>query len=135
MSELPTDSAMMNAAQAAAEWYAMKDGVVKHDSSAEGACLELAGVSYGGSTNALMSPAYESANEMVTSWKNSNGHFQSMIDSTIDNIGVGVAQSPSGRYWAVQFFGDYSSGSSWQSSALSSKMTPGEYLNQALNEK
>lgn len=132
VSELPTDSAMMNAAQAAAEWYAMKDGVVKHDSSAEGACLELAGVSYGGSTNALMSPAYESANEMVTSWKNSNGHFQSMIDSTIDNIGVGVAKSPSGHYWAVQFFGDYNSGSTWRSSALSSKMTPAEYLNQAL---
>lgn len=135
VAELPTDSAMMNAAQAAAEWYAMKDGMLEHNGGAEAACLELAGVSYSGSTNLLYSPDYSSANVMVNAWKNSNGHFQSMIDSEADNIGVGVAQSPSGRYWAVQFFGDYSSGSSWQSSALSSKMTPGEYLNQALNEK
>ena len=133
VAELPTDSAMMNAAQAAAEWYAMKDGMLEHNDGAEWACLELAGVSYSGSTNLLYSPDYSSANVMVNAWKNSNGHFQSMIDSEADNIGVGVAQSPSGRYWAVQFFGDYSSGSSWQSSALSSKMTPGECLNQALH--
>lgn len=132
VSELPTDSAVMNAAQAAAEWYAMRDGLVEHDGSAEGACMELAGVIYGGSVNLLRSPTQVSANEMVTSWKNSNGHFQSMIDSTADNIGVGVAKSPSGRYWAVQFFGDCDSGSTWRSSALSSKMTPTEYLNQAL---
>ena len=110
----------------------MRDGLVEHDGSAEGACMELAGVIYGGSVNLLRSPTQVSANEMVTSWKNSNGHFQSMIDSTADNIGVGVAKSPSGRYWAVQFFGDCDSGSTWRSSALSSKMTPTEYLNQAL---
>lgn len=132
VAELPTDSAVMNAAQAAAEWYAMRDGLVEHDGSAEGACMELAGVIYGGSVNLLRSPTQVSANEMVTSWRNSNGHFQSMIDSTADNIGVGVAKSPSGRYWAVQFFGDCDSGSTWRSSALSSKMTPTEYLNQAL---
>ena len=132
VSELPTDSAMMNAAQAAAEWYAMKDGVVKHDAAAEGACLELAGVNYSGSTNLLKTHARDSAFGMVAMWRNSSGHFQSMIDSTADTIGVGVAKTASGSYWAVQFFGDYGSGSYWKSTALSSKMTPAEYLNQAL---
>lgn len=140
VSELPTDSAMMNAAQAAAEWYAMRASQTKHDRGAESACVEKAGANYGVMTNLVKlgndygsDDAQKRANRAVTSWKNSSVHFQSMIDVTADNIGVGIAQDSNGNYWGVQFFGDYDSGSLWQSSALSSKMTPDEYLNQALN--
>lgn len=140
VSELPTDSAMMDAAQAAAEWYAMRASQTKHDRGAESACVEKAGANYGVMTNLVKlgndygsDDAQKRANRAVTSWKNSSVHFQSMIDVTADNIGVGIAQDSNGNYWGVQFFGDYDSGSLWQSSALSSKMTPDEYLNQALN--
>ena len=135
VSELPTDSAMMNAAQAAAEWY-VKKPVEGHSDAYEICATQMSGVSYGFMANKEVLSGYSSSDDIagvsVNAWVKSPGHFATMIDDTADNLGVGVARS-GGSWVCVQFFGDYNSGDIWQSSALSSKMTIGEYLWQAFN--
>lgn len=135
VSELPTDSAMMNAAQAAAEWY-VKKPVEGHSDAYEICATQMSGVSYGFMANKEALSGYNSSDDIarvsVNAWVKSSGHFATMIDNTADNLGVGVARS-GGSWVCVQFFGDYNSGDIWQSSALSSKMTIGEYLWQAFN--
>ena len=111
VSELPTDSAVMNAAQAAAEYYAMSgDGWNGHNSQVERDCRKKAGMTYGSMTNLTGSTSSNRstvAKESVTNWVNSDVHFQAMIDATADNIGVGVAIDANGYFWCVQVFGDY----------------------------
>ena len=135
VSELPTDSAMMNAAQAAAEWY-VKKPVEGHSDAYEICATQMSGVSYGFMANKEALSGHNSSDDIarvsVNAWVKSSGHFATMIDNTADNLGVGVARS-GGSWVCVQFFGDYNSGDIWQSSALSSKMTIGEYLWQAFN--
>ena len=113
VSELPTDSAVMNAAQAAAEYYAMSgDGWNGHNSQVERDCRKKAGMTYGSMTNLTGSTSSNRstvAKESVTNWVNSDVHFQAMIDATADNIGVGVAIDANGYFWCVQVFGDYES--------------------------
>ena len=117
VSELPTDSAVMNAAQAAAEYYAMSgDGWNGHNRKIEYECSQNAGMTYGFMTNLTGSTSSNRstvAKESVTNWVNSDGHFQAMIDATADNIGVGVAVDANGYYWCVQMFGDYNSGTGY----------------------
>ena len=112
VAELPTDSAVMNAAQAAAEYYAMSgDGWKGHNLKIEIQCSKDAGMTYGFLSNVTgISSNRNVASRAVTNWKNSSGHFQSMVDASNDNIGVGVAVDENGYWWCVQFFGDYSSG-------------------------
>lgn len=113
VAELPTDSAVMNAAQAAAEYYAMSgDGWNGHNSQVERDCRKKAGMTYGSMTNLTGSTSSNRstvAKESVTNWVNSDVHFQAMIDATADNIGVGVAIDANGYFWCVQVFGDYES--------------------------
>ena len=117
LSELPTDSAVMNAAQAAAEYYAMSgDGWNGHNRKIEYDCSINAGMTYGFMTNLtgfMRSDRTLVAQEAVSNWVNSSGHFRAMIDETADNIGVGVAKDASGYYWCVQMFGDYNSGTGY----------------------
>ena len=113
VSELPTDSAVMNAAQAAAEYYAMSgDGWNGHNDQIERDCRKKAGMSYGSMTNLtgfMRNDRTLVAQEAVSNWVNSTGHFQAMVDATADNIGIGVAKDAKGYYWCVQIFGDYES--------------------------
>jgi uncharacterized protein YkwD len=41
----------------------------------------------------------------MKSWKNSPGHRKNMLDPDVTEIGVGVARSKEGKYYAVQDFG------------------------------
>lgn len=110
LSELPTDSAVMNAAQAIAEYYAMSgDGWNGHNDTIEWTCMRDAGLAYGAMTNLTgISGSENVASRAITNWKNSKGHFESMTLTDSDNIGVGVAKD-AGGYWCVQLFGDYES--------------------------
>ena len=110
LSELPTDSAVMNAAQAIAEYYAMSgDGWNGHNDTIEWTCMRDAGLAYGAMTNLTgISGSENVASRAITNWKNSKGHFESMTLTDSDNIGVGVAKDVGG-YWCVQLFGDYES--------------------------
>ena len=114
VAELPTDDAMMKAAQAAAEYYASVGFWIGHDLKKEALCAKEFGRTYGFLSNLTYfgkGYTYEKsvADVAVSNWKNSNGHFQTMIDGSADNIGVGVATDSSGNYWCIQFFGDISS--------------------------
>ena len=111
LSELPTDSAVMNAAQAIAKYYAMSgDGWNGHNDTIEWTCMRDAGLAYGAMTNLTgISSSKNVASRAITNWKNSKGHFESMTLTTSDNIGVGVAKDSSGYYWCIQLFGDYES--------------------------
>ena len=111
VSELPTDSAVMNAAQAAAEYYAMSgDGWNGHNSEIENQCCEDAGVVYPEATSGVManltgiSSSRAVASRAITNWKNSKGHFETMILPDYMNFGIGVAVDAQGYYWCVQFF-------------------------------
>lgn len=54
--------------------------------------------SRGFTTNAL-------ASKFVQGWKHSPGHRKNMLDPDVTETGVGVAQSETGSYYAVQMFG------------------------------
>lgn len=43
--------------------------------------------------------------ELVNGWSNSPGHRKNMLDAAVTETGVGIAQDPNGRYFAVQMFG------------------------------
>ena len=107
VSELSIDSAMMNAAQAAAEYYAMSgDGWNGHNVEMEDKCEEWSGATRWSLTNLTgISSSNNVASRAITNWKNSSGHFQSMIDSWNNVLGVGVAKDANGYYWCVQAFG------------------------------
>lgn len=107
VSELSVDSAMMNAAQAAAEYYAMSgDGWNGHNLNMEDQCEKWAGATRWSLTNLTgFFGNYNVASRAITNWKNSSGHFQSMIDSWNNVLGVGVAKDANGYYWCVQAFG------------------------------
>ncbi|HEX6318114.1 MAG TPA: CAP domain-containing protein [Burkholderiales bacterium] len=45
------------------------------------------------------------AREMVEGWKQSPEHREAMVDPAVSQVGVGIAQSASGRYYGVQMFG------------------------------
>lgn len=107
VSELSVDSAMMNAAQAAAEYYAMSgDGWNGHNLNMEDQCEKWAGATRWSLTNLTgISSGINVASRAITNWKNSSGHFQSMIDSWNNVLGVGVAKDANGYYWCVQAFG------------------------------
>ncbi len=47
----------------------------------------------------------ELARRFVTGWEDSPGHRRNMLDPDATEIGVGLAQSTGGRYYAVQLFG------------------------------
>lgn len=113
VAELPTDDALMRAAQAAAEEYLSTGSYVNgHDMKMESEMRMANGVTYGGGSN-LLSGGYlggesQYAQHAVDSWVNSSGHFKTMVDSDLDNIGVGVVKN--GSTWVcIQFFGDKSS--------------------------
>ena len=115
VAELPTDSAMMNAAQAAADYYANgTDGIFRGHSDMEAQCVKYAGITYGFMPNLarIHRTSVSGAGlsyDTVELWKNSQGHFNTMVDVYNDNIGVGVAKDSNGYYWCVQFFGGYNS--------------------------
>ena len=86
--ELPVNEALMNAAQACSNrrytW---------HHSPEESKAAVDAGYPYGfGDNLTVFTGTADAAQRAVNNWINSPGHFQTMIDSRCDCIGVGVTQ-------------------------------------------
>ncbi len=88
VSELPVSEALMTAAQACSDrrytW---------HHAAEEGQAAADAGYPYGfGDNLTVFTGTDDAAQRAVNNWINSPGHFETMIDSRCDCIGVGVTQ-------------------------------------------
>ena len=88
VSELPVSEALMTAAQACSDrrytW---------HHAAEEGQAAADAGYPYGfGDNLTVFTGTDDAAQRAVDNWINSPGHFETMIDSRCDCIGVGVTQ-------------------------------------------
>ena len=88
VSELPVSEALMTAAQACSDrrytW---------HHAAEEGQAAADAGYPYGfGDNFTVFTGTDDAARRAVDNWINSPGHFETMIDSRCDCIGVGVTQ-------------------------------------------
>ena len=88
VSELPVNEALMTAAQACSDrrytW---------HHAAEEGQAAADAGYPYGfGDNLTVFTGTDDAARRAVDNWINSPGHFETMIDSRCDCIGVGVTQ-------------------------------------------
>ena len=88
VSELPVSEALMNAAQACSNrrytW---------HHAPEEGQAAAEAGYPYGfGDNLTVFTGTVDAAQCAVDNWINSPGHFETMINSRCDCIGVGVTQ-------------------------------------------
>ncbi len=86
--ELPVNEALMNAAQACSNrrytW---------HHAPEEGQAAADAGYPYGfGDNLTVFTGTADAAQRAVDNWINSPGHFETMIDTRCDCIGVGVTQ-------------------------------------------
>lgn len=111
VAELPTDDALMRAAQAAAEEYAKTGAFYNdHDSKMEAQMCESAGVTCGVGSNltGVYGVGTQAAESAVENWVNSAGHYRTMVASRFGGIGVGVAER-NGVKVCVQFFGNYNS--------------------------
>lgn len=112
VAELPTDDALMRAAQAAAEEYVTRlSSWSGHDTKMEAEMLRAAGISYGCGANIAreICSSDQVPQSAIDSWVESSGHYQTMIASRFDNIGVGVAKASNGVWVCVQFFGNLDS--------------------------
>lgn len=65
-------------------------------------CVVLENIAYQ-ETNMVLA-AEDLARIFMDGWENSPGHRKNMLDADVTQIGVGVAQAESGRYYAVQLF-------------------------------
>ena len=88
VSELPVSEALMNAAQACSDrrytW---------HHALEESQAAVDAGYPYGfGDNLTVFTGTADAAQHAVDNWINSPGHFETMIDSRCDCIGVGMTQ-------------------------------------------
>ena len=88
VSELPVSEALMNAAQACSDrrytW---------HHALEESQAAVDAGYPYGfGDNLTVFTGTADAAQRAVDNWINSPGHFETMIDSRCDCIGVGMTQ-------------------------------------------
>lgn len=85
---LTIDHRLMDAAQERAETMQ-----TYHDTRAECEAVIAQGYPYGfGANITAFTSKVDVAQQAVTNWVNSSGHFQTMIDPACDTIGVGVAQ-------------------------------------------
>lgn len=109
VAELPTDDALMRAAQAAAEEYARTGAYSSHDMKMEAEMRRAAGITYGGGSNLTagnLGSAEYVAENAINNWVNSPDHFTTMTRANRDNFGVGVAKLNNNGGWVcVQFFG------------------------------
>lgn len=109
VAELPTDDALMRAAQAAAEEYVTRlSSWSGHDTKMEAEKRRSEGITYGGGANIAREFGNDDqiAQSAIESWLNSSGHYKAMLYASTDNIGVGVAKASNGVWVCVQFFGD-----------------------------
>jgi hypothetical protein len=67
-------------------------------------CMVAENIGYQFRSDGFRSAA-ELANGFIDGWKRSRGHRENMLDREPVEIGVGVARSDSGHYYAVQLFG------------------------------
>jgi len=94
VSELPVNDSLMNAAQTiSSRLYSW------HHTQEECKTVAACGYPYGFGTNlAVLTGTNNIAQRAVTSWINSPGHFQTMIDPDGDCLGVGVTTSQGMTY-------------------------------------
>ena len=86
--ELPVNDALMNAAQ-----ICSNRRYTWHHAPEEGQAAVDAGYSYGfGDNLTVFTGTGNAAQRAINNWINSPGHFETMIDSRCDCIGVGVTQ-------------------------------------------
>ena len=88
VSELPVNEALMNAAQACSN-----QRYTWHNAPEESKAAADAGYPYGfGDNLTVFTGTADAAQHAVDNWINSPGHFETMIDSRCDCIGVGMTQ-------------------------------------------
>ena len=88
VSELPVNEALMNAAQACSN-----QRYTWHHAPEEGQAAAEAGYPYSfGDNLTVFTGTADAAQHAVDNWINSPGHFETMIDSRCDCIGVGMTQ-------------------------------------------
>ena len=88
VSELPVNEALMNAAQACSN-----QRYTWHHAPEESKAAVDAGYPYGfGDNLTVFTGTADAAQHAVDNWINSPGHFETMIDSRCDCIGVGMTQ-------------------------------------------
>ena len=88
VSELPVNEALMNAAQACSN-----QRYTWHHAPEESKAAADAGYPYGfGDNLTVFTGTADAAQHAVDNWINSPGHFETMIDSRCDCIGVGMTQ-------------------------------------------
>ena len=88
VSELPVNEALMNAAQACSN-----QRYTWHHAPEESKAAADAGYPYGfGDNLTVFTGTADAAQRAVDNWINSPGHFETMIDSRCDCIGVGMTQ-------------------------------------------
>lgn len=69
--------------------------------------LGVYGISYG-STGENIAAGYQTPQKVVEGWKNSEGHYKNMINSSYKKLGVGLSKEETGgyKYYWVQLFTD-----------------------------
>ena len=88
ISELPVNEALMNAAQVCSN-----QRYTWHHAPEEGQAAAEAGYPYSfGDNLTVFTGTADAAQHAVDNWINSPGHFETMIDSRCDCIGVGMTQ-------------------------------------------
>ena len=101
--ELTVNTALMDAAQHCASLR-----VTYHQNKVECEAVVAAGYPHGFGSNITAFanvPASEIAGRAVENWRNSPGHFQTMVDPDCDTIGVGISNDE-GRTICFLFVGD-----------------------------
>lgn len=103
MPELTVNAALMDAAQHCASLR-----VAYHQNKVECEAVAASGYPHGFGSNITAFanvPASETAERAVENWRNSPGHFQTMINPDCDTIGVGISTDEGGTICFL-FVGD-----------------------------
>lgn len=101
--ELTVNAALMDAAQHCASLR-----VAYHQNKVECEAVAVSGYPHGFGSNITAFtnvPASETAERAVENWRNSPGHFQTMVDPDCDTIGVGISTDEGGTICFL-FVGD-----------------------------
>ena len=101
--ELTVNTALMDAAQHCASLR-----VAYHQNKVECEAVAASGYPHGFGSNITAFanvPASETAERAVENWRNSPGHFQTMVDPDCDTIGVGISTDEGGTICFL-FVGD-----------------------------
>ncbi|MCD8131940.1 MAG: CAP domain-containing protein [Lachnospiraceae bacterium] len=130
VASLTLDSTLCAAAQTRADELAAYGSTtingeahVRPDGNSWGYVLFEYGINYG-TKGENTAEGYSTAQSVMDGWMNSEGHKANILNSSFDIIGIGVAQTASGKYIWVQIFAN--SGTVYESTG---EATGTEYAN------